>query len=1407
MAIKRPHPHLPPCQLPIGFVANNGQITDQCGAPNQQVKFLLNLGTDLKVQLHEDGLSYEILQSTNKGTTISDRIDIRFLSTSINQKIFPEHEVFRHTYHLINQMITATTYQKITYKEVWPHIDIEFLVKPNNEKPFEYNFIIKPGGKVQDIQLAYQAESNGTIQDGDLVFQFPNSQFIENIPASFYYPDRTPVHMTYQACPISPHQTIVSFDGIYHTNRTLVIDPAPRLEWGTYYGGPQEDTFTAIAQDDDGAIYAAGGSNSLSNIATTGAHQNELVNRSDVMIVKMNPSGQRLWATYFGNIGTESAHDLVLDAQNNIYIVGPTASPGGMGINARHQPNFGGGSQDAFLAKFTSGGQLIWSTYFGGTGTEHGNGITLDQADNIYICGSTDSPDGIATAGVHQLNPRGTFDAFISKFSNDGQFQWATYYGGDQLEECYAIKSTPNNEIIIGGSTSSRSNIATNGSFQSSYGGGFQDGFLAAFSTTGRRIWGTYIGGEGEDEVLTMAIDESGQIYASGNTYSENAIATSGTHQSSYRDASDVFLKKFSPTGDQLWGTYFGGNGADQCRRIALDEDGGVYMVGSTQSANGIATDNAHQPQLNSANQLDGFVSKFNAEGEQEWGTYYGGTGYEIPFGILITPEMDVIIAGGTGSDDRIAFGDTHQSTFAEGDADGFIARFTVCEGPELDVPNGGYLCQNNRFSFELNFTGNPPFTIVYEIDGQTTDSVTTSQNPFFLPFEEGSYQDSIVITKVRDDLCDGTITGMPFLKVVERLSASPAETTCNGEGTYTVSFDLSGGWGDYLPDPVSDGLINGERFTSRPVPLGEDFAFLITISLGCDAINVSGRSPNCPLNCPDLNLEIVGSEHACAGETIELEAPGFQTYRWSGPRIATTRTAVLTIQDAEVTDRGIYELMVTNDEGCSDTAAINVVINEVPMINDGQLQWCSNDSIAMEVSGGLPPIQIALNDQDFLMTNQLANPGPGNYTFLAKDQNGCTDSVALEVFSVPNILNVDTNPAICNEPAGEIIIEAVGNSPLSYQANGVSFGTQPTLRDLPPGDYQVLVEDRNGCATAMNIALEEQPSPEIEGFNSFGNTCGESNGSLFIQVFGGTSPILHSIDGGNTFSEEAFFDNLLAGRYPVIVKDDSGCADSLTIEIDRGSQPPVIDTVMIFSTDCNNPLVDVQVEISGGSGNTFFSLSNRPTQTAAIFTALAPGSYQVLVSDDAGCLDSLGFTVSPSQLIGIEDLIVQDASCTGKGGRIAFTLSGSEQIQLRMNDSLVNAQNPVFENLSPGSYQFLAQDERDCRAELMANIGIENCNFNAPNIFSPNDDGVNDFFQILLPDLQNGLVVSYRIYDRWGNQVYEALNFPLNTVNHWWNGKVNNQRAPIGVYVFDIMIQLENGLEIPLRGDVTLVH
>ncbi|MDW8350218.1 MAG: putative Ig domain-containing protein, partial [Verrucomicrobiae bacterium] len=269
---------------------------------------------------------------------------------------------------------------------------------------------------------------------------------------------------------------------------------------------------------------------------------------------------------------------------------------------------------------------------------------------------------------------------------------WGTYYGGSQDDYAHAIAVDPQNgSVYLCGftvSTSPTGAIATPGTHQTTFGGGGADVFLVKINpVNGQRIWGTYFGGNGEEnfynyEAGYVAVGPDSGVYLTGYTGSSSGIATSGTHQTVYSGGIDAFLAKFNPSnGQRIWGTYYGGPSVERAYAVEIDmTNGHVYLAGFTQSATGIATTGTQQPTF--GGNTDAFLARFNpTNGQLVWGTYYGQSAGDIGYAVAVDPnDGSVYLAGATNSASGIATTGAHQTTF-NGGGDGFIAKFNPLNG------------------------------------------------------------------------------------------------------------------------------------------------------------------------------------------------------------------------------------------------------------------------------------------------------------------------------------------------------------------------------------------------------------------------------------------------------------------------------------------------------------------------------------------------------------------------------------------------------------------------------------------------------------------------------------------------------------------------------------------------------
>jgi len=338
-----------------------------------------------------------------------------------------------------------------------------------------------------------------------------------------------------------------------------------------------------------------------------------------------------LWATYFGSPGNDFTGQVVTDEEDNIYMTstvrfGAPATPG------VHQTNHGGGSSDAMLSKFDKDGDLIWSTYFGGSGKEDSfYALSLMSDGAIVISGITTSNNKIATQGAHDESyGGGSSDVFIAVFETDGKLRWATYFGGNGVDGEPSVTIDLDDNIFLVGYTTSTNGISTMGSFQSVKSGG-EDGFLAKFDKDGTLVWSTYYGGSNSDFLSDVVTDIEGNIYVSGATLSTN-LATQGAFNVVSGGKWDALIVKFDNDGKRIWSSYYGNSQDDFAWIINMDKNDNLYVLGYSESLQGIATSGAYS-EVNAGKQ-DIFIAKFTKDGEREWATFIGGESWDAVLGI-----------------------------------------------------------------------------------------------------------------------------------------------------------------------------------------------------------------------------------------------------------------------------------------------------------------------------------------------------------------------------------------------------------------------------------------------------------------------------------------------------------------------------------------------------------------------------------------------------------------------------------------------------------------------------------------------------------------------------------------------------------------------------------------------------
>ena len=309
-----------------------------------------------------------------------------------------------------------------------------------------------------------------------------------------------------------------------------MFDTSGVRHWCTYLGGTSATEPDAVCTDYIGHVYVTGLTNDGTNISTPGSCQPSPGGGHDLCLVQYDTTGARIWGTYYGGPSDEFRGDVATDFSNNVFLSGWTSSTSGIATATGYQHVFGGVS-DAFLVKFNSSGARQWGTYYGGPASENTGGLTVDIYGFIYLLGNTSSDAGVASPGCYQPLRGGLQDAFIAKFENAGGTRlWGTYYGGpgDENTDYSKIVSDSAENVYITGTTTSTSGLVSTGIWQTFYGGGDMDGFVAKYNGHGIQQWSSYLGGEATDQPFALAYDGK-NAYVCGTTNSTTNIATPGS--------------------------------------------------------------------------------------------------------------------------------------------------------------------------------------------------------------------------------------------------------------------------------------------------------------------------------------------------------------------------------------------------------------------------------------------------------------------------------------------------------------------------------------------------------------------------------------------------------------------------------------------------------------------------------------------------------------------------------------------------------------------------------------------------------------------------------------------------------------------------------------------------------------
>jgi len=1137
----------------------------------------------------------------------------------------------------------------------------------------------------------------------------------ETLPASWIEDGNVKKEITVSYKKIK--KDVYGFDSDHSVDgKTVIIDPVPIRLWGTYYGDKYlTNEPNSINLDHLGNTIFTGYTENANGIATSGSFQSNATGNMgfSAFMVKLNPNGVRIWGTYLGGSGIQSAK---INSLDQIYVVGYADS--GSVLSTPNSYKEIGNFTDGLLMKFDSDGQRIWGTYYGGQNFDRIDAISLDNNENIIISGETHSLDGIATPDAYQKSLNASpdlYSGFFAKFDKDGNRLYGSYF--PIVINCISIDQS-NNVIFAGNQyiddfSNYYPNISTTGAFKTTHNS--TDGFLIKFDSNFIKLWSTYYGGDKSaidtsknlDLIQGIGTDNANNIYIIGTTNSLNGIATNGAYKASQNtNGQDAFIAKFNPNGGRIWGTYFGGNSnlyTDSGTNCFITPEGTIYLIGYTDSPNDIATVNSFQSIING---LDSYIAKFSTNGELNWSTYYGGKGGEFLKSINYR-DGKIVVSGRVLYDDStdLSTPGTHKEN-GGGFIDIFLAAFQEClSNPQ--ITSNSPICIGN--SLELKASGGTNYAWT-----GPNGFISSDQNPIITnttALNSGEYSCTITGTGGCDDTKKITVVIGDYIAPIPNLATLP---TITGDCNLTITTT-----------PTATDACAGAITGTTTNPLSYTLPGTYTIVWNYNDGNGNNSTQNQTVVISSQPLPTANSPQTfCSLQNATLGniAISGQNLKWYD---ALTAGTLLPNTTSLQNDKIYYASQTIN--GCeSDRIPVTIKIQDTPApTGDANQPFCTGQNPTLEnivVVGESIKWYDAQTNGNLLPNN--ANLQNGITYYASQTINACESqrlAVMVSIQNTPSVPRGNTNPQFCKSENATLGNISLNGQNLKWYDSNFSAATLPN-NTFVQNNTTYYVSQTIGCESYRIPVLVNVYDSALPIANTPQTFCIDENAVInTIAVTGQSLKWYDASTGGNILANTTVLEN---GTYYVTQTNNNCESQRLAIVIKiQDTQTPTAQSNQIFCVQENATIKDIQISGQDIKWYNTFTAGSKLSESTPLENGITYYASQTINNCD-----------SERTAVRIQILEATTGACINYEDELPF-----------------------------------------------------------PKFFTPNNDGYNDTWTINSAYLAPNS--SIRIFDRYGKFIKELA---LNTA---WDGTYIGQDEPSSDYWFTV-IRL-NGIE--FRGHFSL--
>lgn len=1238
----------------------------------------------------------------------------------------------------------VSLFDKLVYHDLYEGVNLETY---DINGHFKYDFIVQPGADPNQIILEYEGADRLSTKNGDLIIHTSVDKIIEHAPLVYQNgkDKMTIIKCDYQ---LSGNQVTFSFPEGYDRSIPLIIDP------------------TVVA------------------------------------------------ATLSGTTGNRNfGHSATYDYSGNIY-VGARSFGSGYPVNTgAFQTIYGGGDTDIAVSKYNvNGTQLEYASYIGGTGRDLPHSLITDFDGQLYIYGTTESTNYPTSSNAVQTNRAGMIDIVVTVLNSDGSdVVGSTYIGGSNDDGLSTLKVSTSSgavnnygdefrgeimldnqrNVYVVSHTNSNNFPTTAGAFDRTFntvsstiiGANAQDAVVFKLNNDLSDFYfSTFLGENGTDTGMGIRVDNQNNIFVTGTAAGSNFPSTSGTFNPGFNGGQfDAYMVKLSADGStMLKGSFFGTNNNDFGYFLDLDIDGEVHIYGLTTGIIPVTPAGTYSNISGSKQYLASFDSNLN---NRIYSTVIGRGGQPndsgftdfdfVPVAFMVDKCDNIYFSGYAANSNLpttsnaisgiagtfylgVLFPDATGLSFAT-----YYANANHVDGGTSRFDKSGVVYQgvcSCMFMNENSVMNTNP-------NAYATSQTTECDNGVF-----------------KIDFEVPTVTAFA---VVEPASSGCAPFTANfdytGKNATIFEWDFGNGQTSTLENPsvtfTEAGTYTVKIIASNTATCNLQDTFYLDINVIDDISNV-------------VDTVVCGASQGVFVNVTTTNA----NYQWNDGSINATKN---------ITTEGVHWVDVSI-AGC--TRRDSFLVNFAPEFNytlGEDFSFCDTPQSDIDASA----TDVVYYEWDNGSNNPIRTiSSAGQYDIYVEDSEGCRARDTIEInFGTTPLTELGTPDTLCLGDQRQVTAVNTLGIPVNYQWN--TGATTETITVTEPGDYIVLMENE-GCFFQDTISIHYNQFDLV--FDQEDVSCfGECDANGVAIPLGESPPFAINWYDGSSDAEQT---GLCAGEYYITVTDDRNCVHLDTLII---TQPDtLLGEIDIFDVTCfadSNGVVQI-TNIIGGSGPFDISYDNGSTfVNSTSLTQLSGGTYQVLIQDQNGCTYREDAFVYEPPLVTVDagpDQTIMLGESTKLSGQV-FPLE-NQFIQWQEADSLEcpTCLDSTVDPTRSTIYTLVATDTlTGCvvNDEVLIQVDKER-NVYIPNAFSPNADGNNDIFQIYTGvGVQE--IEEIRIFDRWGELVYEGTNIPPVEGKHGWDGYFKGDLMNSAVFVYYTKIRFLDDVVKVYSGDVTLLR